>query len=258
MSGKGKNTRIILAALLCLASTSVVAPAASAARDLRAIIEKAERQYWGESSRERMTMRVVTERWTRTLSLEAWSEGKTKFLARILEPAKDRGVTTLKVGEDIWNYLPKVDRVIKVPSSMMGESWMGSHITNDDLVKESDIENRYDFRLLEETATGGETSLVIEATPKPDAAVVWGKVVYTVREKDSLPTRVVYHDESGGAVREIRFEDLRVMGGRLLPSRMTVLPYDKPGERTEIVYETIEFGLRHPDGFFSLKSLPKR
>jgi hypothetical protein len=223
--------------------------------DLRAVIRAVEKQYWSTSSTGTMRLEVATRHWKRTMVMEAWSRGDDRFLARILEPAKDRGVATLKSGNDIWNYLPKVDRVIKVPSSLMGEGWMGSHLTNDDLVKEHRVEEDYDFRLLEERPGPAEPALVIEATPRPDAAVVWGKIVYTIGRDTLLPVTAVYFDEEGAAAREMRFEDIRELGGKRLPSRVVIVPLDKPDERTVMTYERLVFDVPLTDDFFSLRSL---
>src|SRR5690606_10123924 len=136
--------------------------------------------YVGLSSHARMEMEVSTENWQRRLTMEAWSLGRDHFLVRILEPPKERGVTTLKVNQEVWNFLPKVDRVIKIPPSMMGGAWMGSHITNNDLVKAAHIDEDYTFSLLEET----DEDWRIEGLPRPEAAVVWGKIVYQIRKAD--------------------------------------------------------------------------
>lgn len=200
-------------------------------------------------------MEVSTSHWKRALVMEAWSRGDDDFLIRVREPAKDRGVATLKTGGGIWNYLPKVDRTIKVPASLMGEGWMGSHLTNDDLVKENRVEEDYDFRLLEEAAGAAETVLVIEAMPRPDAAVVWGKIVYRIGKKSLLPQLAVYYDEEGRAAREMRFEDVRDFGGRRLPARLVVVPLDKPGESTVMIYEELSFDLPIASDFFSLQNL---
>src|SRR5210317_25368 len=158
-------------------------PSTALALDIQSMIREVEQQYMGTSSRARTTMQVKTSHWERTLEMEAWSLERDYFLVRILEPAKERGVATLKRDREVWNYLPKVDRVIKVPPSMMGGSWMGSHITNDDLVKANHIEEDYQLSLLEESGT----HYVIECLPKPQAAVVWGKIIYHVRKSPLVP-----------------------------------------------------------------------
>lgn len=239
-------------AALLLALTLLAAPAA--AIDLRQLIRGVEDQYIGLSSHARMRMEVSTENWQRSLTMEAWSVGRDHFLVRILEPPKERGVATLKVVQEVWNYLPKVDRVIKVPPSMMGGAWMGSHITNNDLVKAAHVDEDYDFTLLEET----DAYWRIEGLPKPDAAVVWGKIVYQVRKADRVPLQVEYFDEKMVKVRDIRFEDVRKVGDRTIPLRMVVQPLDKPRERTLLQYENLEFDLPLEKDFFSLRNLKSR
>jgi hypothetical protein len=199
-------------------------------------------------------MQVRTTNWERTLEMEAWSLERDYFLVRILEPAKERGVATLKRDREVWNYLPKVDRIIKVPPSMMGGSWMGSHITNDDLVKASHVDQDYTFRLLEESAG----HWLIECTPRPEAAVVWGKIVYRLRKQPRVPERIDYYDEDQVRVREIMFSDVQTIGSRTVPLHLTVTPLDKPGEQTELRYRDLTFGIAIDQGFFNLRSLQQR
>lgn len=228
-------------------------PAVGRALDLAALIRDVEQQYHGTSSHALTTMQVRTEHWERTLEMEAWSLGRDYFLVRILEPAKERGVATLKRDREVWNYLPKVDRTIKVPPSMMGGSWMGSHITNDDLVKASHVDEDYTFRLLEE----GADHWLIECLPKPDAAVVWGKIVYRLRKQPRVPEQVDYYDEEQLKVRELRFADVRRINDRTVPLRLTVVPLDKPGEMTVLHYRDLAFGVPLDQGYFNLRSLQK-
>lgn len=242
--------------ILILTATLAIQPitAAAAELDLRSLIREVEDQYTGSSSHTLMTMQVSTSHWQRSLEMEAWSLGRDHFLVRILEPAKERNVATLKNGREVWNYLPRVDRVIKIPPSMMGGAWMGSHITNNDLVKESHIDQDYDFKLLAET----EDYWRIEGLPKPEAAVIWGKIVYQVGKADRLPQRVEYFDEAMIAVREIRFDQVRDIGDRRLPMRMVVQPLDKPAERTILQYHRLEFDISLQENFFSLRNLKRR
>lgn len=238
----------LLAALLPLAGS------AAGSIDLAALVREVEQQYHGRSSHALTTMRVRTANWERTLEMESWSLGREHFLVRILEPAKERGVATLKRDREVWNYLPKVDRTIKVPPSMMGGSWMGSHITNDDLVKASHIDQEYTFRLLEE----GPEYWLIEGVAKPEAAVVWGKIVYRLRKEPRVPEQIDYFDEERQRVREIRFEEVRSVGGRSVPLRLTVTPLDKSGEQTVLHYRDLRFDLPLDAGFFNLRSLQQR
>jgi len=229
-------------------------PAAAAELDLRKLIREVEDQHMGRSSTARMQMSVSTEHWQRTTLMEAWSLGRDYFLVRILEPAKEKGVATLKVHQEVWNYLPKVDRTIKVPPSMMGGAWMGSHITNNDLVKAAHVDEDYDFRLLAEDAS----SWTVEALPKPEAVVVWGKIVYQLEKQRRVPIVVSYFDEEMVEVRRIVFDRVEHLDDRYVPLRMTVEPADKPDERTILDYRQIDFNTPLEPAFFSLRNLKAR
>ena len=255
---------------LALVPLLLVSPAASAAEggtvrvprtsaEARALLDRVDDMWRGESSHGRMRMKVVTENWTRTLRVEFWSQGKEKSLMRILSPKKERGMSTLKVDRDIWNYFPKIKRVMKLPSSMLGNSWMGSHYTNDDLVKESRMADDYTFTVSD---TGVEKSgapvVALTCLPKEDAAVVWGKVVLIVRLSDTMPERISYYDEDFKLARTMTFSDYRKMGGRLMPVSSRIVPADKPAEYTEVVYEEIAFDIDLDPKLFSLRSLKGR
>jgi hypothetical protein len=202
-----------------------------------------------------MTMAVVTRRWTRTLTLRAWSEGTERALIKVRAPAKEAGVATLKAGDEIWNYLPKVDRTIRVPTSMMMASWMGSHFTNDDLVKESRLIRDYDIAMGFDGVRDGTRVWEFVLTPRPEAAVVWGKVVMEVRQADLMPTWARYYGDDGALRRTLTFADYRVMGGRLVPTTMRVVPADKPDESTVVRYTSLRFDIRLPADTFTLGAL---
>ena len=223
------------------------------ALDLQALVRKVEEQYMGLSSKSRMEMSVRAEHWERSLVMDAWSLGREYFLVRIIAPPKERDVTTLKADKEVWNYLPKVDRVIKVPPSMMGGAWMGSHITNDDLVKANKIDEDYSFSLLEET----KKHLLIECLPHPDAAVVWGKIIYEILLPLEVPGKVDYFDEEMVPVREMSFDEVQQIDGRMIPLRMTIQPTDKPRERTIIRYSQLDFNVGIDKSFFSLRNLKR-
>ncbi len=225
---------------------------------VKEILEKIDRMWRGTTSEGEMEMEVVTSHWRRTLRMKVYTEGMERSLVRITYPAKEEGVATLKVDENIWNYLPKIDRVTKVPASMMLGSWMGSHFTNDDLVKESRYAEDYRTRITFEGERGGRRILELTLVPKPDAPVVWGKIVAVIRAADYIPIEMTYFDEDGSQVRVLTFEEVRDMGGRTIPTVLTMRPVNKPGEWTRIRYLRLKFDVSLPSDLFSLRSLRRR
>jgi len=226
--------------------------------EVQELIRHIDRLWRGETSHASMTMTVKTRRYQRSMTMEAWSRGKDYSLVMIREPVKDRGIATLKVKENIWNYLPKINRVTKVPSSMMSGSWMGSHFTNDDLVKESTYEDDYDSSISFEGARDGRSIYELTSLPKPDAPVVWGKVVMEIDQRTRAPYRSVYYDEEGTLIRTLSFDEIETIDGRSVPMRLSLQPEDKPDESTVIRYNAIEFGVPLEASFFSLQNLQQR
>jgi outer membrane lipoprotein-sorting protein len=247
---------VLLLSPMLLGGSLAVAQEQSDADLARQLLDSYDDLYRGESSAATVTMNVVTERWSRSLTMKSWSKGDDKSLIRIEAPAKEAGITTLKVDQNIWNYLPRVGRTMKVPAGMMGGSWMGSHFTNDDLVRDSRMSQDYTYAITGRPAADGTGFWVIECTVKEDAAVVWGKVTVTLRP-DKLPSRIDYYDEGGEHIRTMEFADYKEVGGRLMPARMTLLPLDKPGEKTEMVYDELNLGAELDDSMFTLQSLKK-
>jgi hypothetical protein len=200
-------------------------------------------------------MEVVTADWSRSLDLEIWSLGTEYALVRVLAPPKDAGTATLKSGNDLWNYLPRVDRTIKLPPSLMGAAWMGSHFTNDDLVKESRLIEDYDIAIAFSGERDGVAVWEFVLTPKPEAPVVWGRIEEQVRKADDMPVWARFYDERGELARTMTFTDFRRMGGRLVPARTVIEPTDKPGESTVLEYRNLEFDVGLERSFFSLQRL---
>jgi hypothetical protein len=212
----------------------------------------------GDSSHSLFSMKIKTAHYTRTLSLEGWSLGTEKTLVRILAPKKEQGVSSLKSGRHLYTYLPRTDRTIRLTSSMMMGSWMGSHFTNDDLVQESRREEDYDIDISFEGIRDGQDIIEFTLIPKADAAVVWGKVVLIVLGKSLLPVEEVFYDEDFNRARTIIFSDMKELGGQMRPANMRVVPSDKPDEYTEIVYQLLDLDIPLDDGFFSLNQLKRR
>jgi outer membrane lipoprotein-sorting protein len=259
--GRRVRQRSSNATLLCAAlSALLMAPAATAEDkdpDPAKLLESSvDDLYRGKSSVATVVMNVKTKRWKRTLKLKMWSKGTERSLIRILEPKKEKGVTTMKVGENVWNYLPKVDRVIKVPASMMSGSWMGSHLTNDDLVRESRYAEDFELKIVERPKDGKDR-WVVEAVPKPDAPVVWGKVVVSVRAANRVPSTIEFFDERGNLVRTLSYDDVKEIAGKQIPMRMRVVPADKPDEYSEFIQQELSFDIDIPDEAFSQQALKR-
>lgn len=230
----------------------------AAATEVDELIRHIDRLWRGETSRASMTMQVKTLRYERTMTMEAWSRGKDYSLVVIRQPVKDRDIATLKVEANIWNYLPKINRVTKIPSSMMSGSWMGSHFTNDDLIKESSFEDDYSSEITFEGLRDDVLIYEITSLPKEDAAVVWGKVIMQLEQAALVPVRALYYDEDGVLIRTLRFDQPRQIGERIVPMRLSLTLQQKPDESTVIVYNAIAFGIPLEESFFSLQNLQRR
>ncbi len=245
-----------LAVSLCLLSLSAITIAETSA-EVDALVKKVDKLYRADNSYARMVMRIVNPHYQRTLTMDIWSQGMKKTFIRILEPAKDRGVATLRVDKEMWNYFPKIDKVMKVPPSMMMSSWMGSDFTNDDLVKETTLLDDYNARLAP-PADANPDYYYIELTPKARSATVWGKIISVVRKSDYIPVSEDYYDEKGKKMRRIDFKGIKKMGGRLIPTIMEVKPLNKPGNTTVIEYQKAVFDQGVPASTFSLRNLQKK
>ena len=223
--------------------------------DPEKILDSVDDLYRSNASHGIITLSVTTVNWQRTLTLEQWAKGEDKSLIKILKPKKEKGLATLRVDKNVWNYMPKVKRVIKIPSSMMSSSWMGSHFTNDDLVKQSRMAEDYTFSITFEGMQEEKNIIEITCTPKKDAAVVWGKVEVVVYRDDYIPIRMIYYDEDLLISRTLEFADIQMMDGKMIPTRMSMIPVNEPNESTIVNWEQIQFGVSIDDEFFSLRKL---
>ena len=246
-----------LAALLLLAPAS---PSQSVGREPSAhdVVDRAETALWGTTVQAQLSMTVTTPRWERTLELQSWMERPRRTFIRILAPAKEAGIASLRIGPEMWNYLPTVERTIKIPPSMMLQPWMGSDFSNDDLVKESSLVDDYTHRFVGSDTAGGVAVYVIEGLPKSDAAVVWGRLVLRVRKEDFLPVRVEYYDERGTLIRVLTYSEIGPVGGRTIPTKWEMRPLAKPGNVTTLVMKRATFDAAIPAEIFTQRNLTKR
>jgi len=221
----------------------------------RKILDSVDDIYRSNTSHGILTLAVTTTNWQRTLTLEQWSKGKNKHLIKVLKPKKEKDLATLRVDTNVWNYMPKVKKVVKIPSSMMSSSWMGSHFSNDDLVKQSRMVKDYDFFTSFEGIRDGIDIVEITCVPKMNAAVVWGKVEVIVYREDFIPLRLIYYDEDLNLSRKLEFSNIQIIDNKKIPLKMQMVPVNEPGESTTIQWKEIKFDLTISDDFFSLRKL---
>lgn len=204
-----------------------------------------------------MKMTIIRPSWEREVVLKSWSKGDKYALILVTAPDRDKGVAFLKRDNELWNWQPSINRTIKMPPSMMMQSWMGSDFTNDDLVKESSIINDYTHKLIGEEGIEDRLCYVIELIPKKDAAVVWGKIITWVGKKDYLQLKSEMYDEEGYLVNTMYGKNIKMLGGKLLPSLLEIVPSDEEGHMTKVEYLNLEFDVGLEDAFFSTKNLKR-
>jgi outer membrane lipoprotein-sorting protein len=222
--------------------------------DVDELIREVDRLYRSKTSFTEFEMEIVTPHWQRTLSMDAWSEGMDKTFVRIKSPLKEKGMATLRIENEMWNYLPKTNKVMKIPPSMMMGSWMGSDFTNDDIVKESSLFHDYSYEFLDIDSAQDKLHY-INCIPREDLAVVWGNIVIAVNRADSLPVWQKYYDEKGELMRVMTYSDIRVFGGRRIPAVMELVPQHKEGHKTIVRYLQAEFDVLLEKETFTLRNL---
>lgn len=241
----------LIALLLALFPVPVFAGEPPSAGD---IIRRAMDHYRGQTSYSEMTMVIHRPDWERAMTMQGWSEGDKNTLVRVIEPKKDAGNGTLAVDGNMWTYAPKINRVIKIPSSMMSQNWMGSDFSNRDVSKDTAIIDQYDHSLLETGEHEGYTVWTIQSVPHEEAAVVWGREVLRVRD-DWVLLEQQFWDQDDRLVKTLRALEIREMGGRMVASRLRMAREDAPEEWTEVRTNTVEFDLELPANLFTLSNL---
>ncbi len=218
------------------------------------LVHEVDRLYRAQSSYAEIEMEIITPHWERTLRMKAWSQGMDKTFIRITAPAREEGMGTLRIEDEMWNYLPKANKVIKIPPSMMMGSWMGSDFTNDDLVREFSLFDDYTYELIEPDS-GDEHLHYINLVPHEDLPVVWGNIVVGATKDEILPVWQKYYDERGDLMRVLYYYDVREMGGRRLPTVLEMVPQNEEGDKTIIRYLDLNFNVEPDPETFSLRNL---
>ena len=227
------------------------------AQDMTAIIKQADEKFRGESSRGEMTMIIERPGWSRTVSMKNWTLGNDYSLIYITAPAKEKGQVFLKRDKEMWNWVPNIERMIKIPPSMMMQSWMGSDFTNDDLVKESQMAKDYSNKLLGEEEVDGYSCYKIELIPHEDAPVVWGKVIMWISKKELHWLKAEFYDEDGYLVNTEILTDVKIMDDREMPTRLEMIPADEEGNKTVMIFDKIEFDVDLKESFFSQQNMKR-
>lgn len=227
------------------------------AQDATEIVKKADQLMRASSSYSEISMEIIKPDWSRKMSMKVWALEPDYSLIYITEPARDKGTVTLKRKNEVWNWLPSAQKVIKIPPSMMLQSWMGSDFTNDDLVRESSVIKDYTHKLIGEEKFNGMNCYKIQLIPKPEAGVVWGKIITWIEKETYLQPRVEYYDEDGFLVKKFIGSDLKKMDGRNIFTHWEMIPEDKPGNKTVMDYYKIQFNIKTEESFYSEKNMKR-
>ncbi len=247
-----KKVNLILLAIILLSL-----PAIAQELTAKEIIDKADKKNRGDTQQGTMEMKIVRPDWERTVEMKSWSKGDDYFIIYITAPAKDKGPVFLKRKKEMWNWVPTIDRMIKIPPSMMMQSWMGSDFTNDDLVKQSSIVKDYTHTLLEEEVVRDQLCYKIELIPLPDAPVVWGKIISWITKDGLNLWKSEYFDEDEFLINIENAYELKDFGDRTLPSRMEIVPVDEPGKKTVLLMKDIQFNKPIDDTFFTQQNMKR-
>jgi outer membrane lipoprotein-sorting protein len=240
--------------LIILSGILFLNPSVAQDPDASQLIRAAMDHWRGMTSYSDMTMTIHRPDWERSMNMLSWSKGDKLSLVRVVEPKKDAGNGTLLNDNNMWTYSPRINRIIKVPSSMMSQSWMGSDFSNKDISKSTDIIDQYDHELIASEERDGHVYYTVSSVPHEDAAVVWGKEVLTVRD-DYVLIEQQFWDQDDVLVKSMKTLEVEEMGGRAVAKIMRMGKVDEPGEWTQLTANSIEFDLELPDNLFTLSNL---
>jgi len=254
-----KNTKLIIGIALMISAIMHINTELAAQDGMNAtdIVTQATEKLNGKTSRGTMKMTIVRPDWTREIEMKSWSVGTEYYMICITAPAREKGQVFLKRQQDMWNYMPDINRTIKIPPSMMMQSWMGSDFTNDDLVKVSSMVRDYTHKITGEETINGYDCWIIDFIPHEDAAVVWGKITMWISKEEFYELKALYYDEDNELVTGEFMTDIKQMGDRKLPGHLEMIPAGKPGQKTVIDMVDVEFNVEIPEDFFSIQNMKK-
>jgi len=255
-----KIIRVTLAVLiLAIGATASFNTVAKSQEDPTAvdIIKKAEDRMRGKTSIASMRISIVRPKWTRDMELKSWTKGDEMSISLVTAPARDKGSVFLRKGREVWNWIPSVERVIKLPPSMMSQSWMGTDLTNDDLVNQSDIKKDFTHKLLGKETVGDKLCYKIESIPTENSAIVWGKIIAWIDVSDYIQMKTEFYDEDDFLVNTFSAQNIKMMGGKKIATKIEIVPAEKPGNKTILEYLALEFDKPLDDSFFSTQNMKR-
>ncbi|MBI1931757.1 MAG: outer membrane lipoprotein-sorting protein [Ignavibacteriales bacterium] len=211
----------------------------------------------GKTSEGENTMILVRPDWKREVSMKIWSRGVDFYMILITAPAREKGQVFMKRNNEMWNWVPTINKMIKIPPSMMSQSWMGSDFTNDDLLKQFSIVDDYNHSIIGSDSVEGFDCYKIKLQPKPEAAVVWGKIIMWISKKDYYELKAEYYDEFGELVNKQFGSEIKDFGDRKLPSKFVMIPTDNEGNQTILQTDKMNFNIDIPESFFSQQNMKK-
>ncbi|MGB0837982.1 MAG: outer membrane lipoprotein-sorting protein [Flavobacteriaceae bacterium] len=227
------------------------------ATQLTELINKAENKFKGKSSVGESLITTIRPKYTREMRMKSWSLGDEYSLMYIMEPVRDKGTTYLKRDKEIWYYLPSIERNIKMPPSMMNQSWMGTDLSNDDLVKKTSLAYDFDHTLIGEESIDGISTYHIKLIPHKDADVIWGKVELWIEKEHNNIMKQQSFDEDMELVNSMTASKMKVMGGVYLPTILEFVPADKPNQKTVMEYISIKFNVDIPKNYFTTQYMTR-
>lgn len=245
---------------LCLVFFAIIALSVNAsAQDPQALVQASFDYYRGKASFATVDMTIHRPDWERVVTIKVWTKGQEESLFRIIAPPKDKDNGTLKKGREMWIYNPKVNRVIKLPPSMMSRSWMGSDFSNNDLAKSDSLIKDYSHSLIGSETHEGKKVYLIKSMPKPEAPVVWGMQELKIRE-DHIFLSEAFYDEDLKLVKIMTAHDIQMLGDRLFPKVWRMQKADARDEYTELNYKELAFKDDLPEHLFTISNLrnPRR
>jgi len=221
------------------------------------IIKKADQKMQGEKNITEFLITIVRPAWTRTIAVKSWAKGRNYSMALITAPARDKGQTFLRRENDMWNWIPKIERMVKLPASMMSQGWMGSDFSNDDLLKESSIVVDYNHNIVGNETYENFDCYKIDMIPKDEAAVIWGKISKWISKEEFLQLKTEYYDEDGYLIRTEFATDVKMMDGRLIPTHFEIIPEEDEGHKTMVDLISVQFNPTINDNFFSQQNMKR-